>query len=103
MEHAAAASREQRKRDFLAAMHRWRAEIDRLHLALGGFTRKPSVFLDGASGFLAEIQMIRSDFTGERRTKFDELAAIVPKCKAHETGDILKAIDNLCAYVEGAN
>lgn len=65
--------------------------------------RKPSVFLDGVSGFMAEVQMIRSDFTGERRRKFDELVAEVPKCKPHQTGDILKAIDDLCAYVEGAN
>lgn len=47
--------------------------------------RKPAVFLDGISAFMAEIQMIRPDFTGEQRARFDELAAVVPKCKAHNT------------------
>src|SRR5689334_13435787 len=101
-EHEAAKGKEQRKRNFLAKMQQWKVEIDRLHTVRAGRMRNPSVFPDGISAFVGEVQMIRADFADNRRAKFDELVAQISKRKPHERDEILKSIDDLCAYVEGA-
>ena len=86
----------------MAVMQAWRVEIDRWHMHPGscGFERHPMVFLDGISGFRANVEMIRRDFTKDRRDRLDELVAIVPKCNAHDTDKVLKALDAVVAYVD---
>ncbi len=97
---AAKSAVENRKRDFLSVMQAWRVEIDRWHHVVGGFERRPMVFLDGISGFRANVEMIRRDFTKDRRDRLDELVAIVPKCNAHDIEKVLKALDAVVAYVD---
>jgi hypothetical protein len=62
----------------------------------------PRIFLDGLVAWHGYVALICDDFTGDSRVKFDDLAAVIPKCHVHNKKDILKAMSDIIEYVETA-
>jgi hypothetical protein len=97
-----------RKREFLAFMRAWRIEVDRTYLEVGGFARHPSSLTGSVSSFSAAAELIRGDFTGDSRKKFERLIAAVTSCNASNFDNteshrrLLKAFDDIIAYVDAA-
>jgi hypothetical protein len=97
-----------RKREFLAFMRAWRIEVDRTYLEPGGFARHASSFTDSVSGFSAAAELIRSDFTGESRKKFEGLISAITRFSGGELytkaghEKIQKAFDDIIAFVDTA-
>ena len=93
-----------RKRDFLAYMKQWRHEIDRWHMAECGRQRHTGEFYEGVSGFCVVAEMVRNDFSGNQRTRFDELTTTITSNGKLEYGykhdDLVKTIDEIIAIAE---
>jgi hypothetical protein len=103
-----ASGRSGRKREFLAFMRAWRIEVDRTHLQAGGFARRPSSLSDSVSDFGAVAELIRGDFTGERRKKFDALVDTITGFTGGELytqeghKKVQNAFDDIIAFVDEA-
>lgn len=89
-----------RRREFLVFMKSWRGDLERPRFGSGSEDAAPKIFLDGLLAWHGFVALICDDFTGESRIKFDELVAIVPKCYVHDKNKILKAMNDVIAYVE---
>lgn len=81
-------------------MQAWRVEVDRRYLEPGGFTRRPSAYSDVVSEFRAAAEMIRKDFSGDSRTRFEQFVGAVAGCPPTNHKKAIQAIDELVAYVD---
>ena len=97
-----------RRRAFVAFLRGWRAEFDRLHLEVGGYDRDRSTFTDVVPSFVEHAELVRYDFLGDDRKRFESLVATVAKCNGghFDNGErykkFLTDFDELVAYVDAA-
>jgi hypothetical protein len=89
-----------RRREFLAFLKAWRVEVDRRHLEPGGFARDWRAHADVISEFRSAAEMVRKDFTGKNREKFESMVGTVANCNSHDYKKAAHEIDELIAFVD---
>jgi hypothetical protein len=101
-EHAAKSAIKDRRREFLVFMKAWRGDFERPRYGYNSESAHPTIFIEGLIPWHGYVALICDDFKGVDRAKFDELVAIIPKCHVHDQKQILKAMNDVIAYVETA-
>ena len=98
-----------RRREFLSFMRLWRIELENsfanAHIRIEG----PDAFTETVSAFSSAAEMIRRDFSGNQRNKFEGLILAVTDCRnkhwdTHKERhqQLLNAVDGITAFVDSA-
>lgn len=91
---------------FIAFLHRWRKEFDRLYLEVGGYTRDGNAFLNSVPEFIEAAAMICAELPETDRGAFQSLVSAIANRDGHHIQDqkrykdLLAEVDALVAFLE---